>query len=98
MEGSSLKTISLELKKDLMGTLQTNFTRFPQPQPQPSTSTQTSSAHTRLMEHQMVIQLETCGIMITESKALAQDVSANTKGVRKKIPSTYNKMIFAMNS
>ena len=46
----------------------------------------------------MEIQLETCEIMITASKALAQDVSANMKGGWKKIPSMYKKMLFTMNS
>ena len=36
--------------------------------------------------------------MIKASKALAQDVSANTKGGPKKIPSMYNKMLFLINS
>ena len=75
MEGSSLKTIALELKKNLMGTLETNATQSPQPQTQPSPLTQPSSTHTRLMEHQMEIQLETSEIMITLSKALAKDIS-----------------------
>ena len=98
MEGLSLKTIALELKKNLMGTLEKNVTQSPHPQTQPSPSTQPSSEHTRLMEHQMAIQLETCGIMIIASKELAQDVSANTKVGWKKIPSMYNKIIFVMNS
>ena len=46
----------------------------------------------------MEVQLETCNIMITSSKALAQGVSAITKGVRNKIPCMYNKMLFEMNS
>ena len=74
MEGSILKTIALKLTKDLMGTLQTNVTQIPQPQPQPSPSTQPIPVHTRLMEHQMEIQLETCKTMIPASKALAQYV------------------------
>ena len=45
----------------------------------------------------MAIQLETCKSMITASKALAQDVSKNTKGVWKKIPSMYKKMLSEMN-
>ena len=53
MEGSILRTTALELKKNLMGTLETNVTQSPHPQTQPSPSTQTSSEHTRLMEHQM---------------------------------------------
>ena len=74
MEGLSLKTIALEIKKYLMGTLETNVTRYLQPQTQPSTSNQPISSHTRLMEHQMEIQLETCKTMIPASKALAQYV------------------------
>ena len=50
------------------------------------------------MEHQMEIQLETYGIMITASKALDQDVSENTNGGRKKIPSMYKKILFTINS
>ena len=50
------------------------------------------------MEHQTKIQLETCEIMITAGKALAQDFSANTKGGWNKIPFMYKKMLFAMNS
>ena len=98
MEGSSLKTIALKLKKDLIGTLQTNVTQFPQPQPQPSPSTQPRSTHSRLMWNQMEIQLETCKIMITASKSLAQDFLENKKGNWKKIPSMYNKMLFVMSS
>ena len=59
MEGSSLKTVALDLKTDMMETLETNITQYPKPQPQPSTSTQQSFAHTRLMEQQIEIQLET---------------------------------------
>ena len=95
MEGSSLKDIALELKNNLMGTLETNVTKYPQPQPQPSTLTQPSSSHTRIMKHQTAIQLETCESMITASKALAQYVSENMKGVWNKIPSMYKNMIFA---
>ena len=80
MEGSSLKSIALKLKKDLTGTLQTNDTWLPQPQPQPSPPIQLISSHTSLMEHQITIQLETCERMITASKSLAQYVSSNTKG------------------
>ena len=98
MEGSSLKTISLELKKNLMGTLGINVTQSPHPQTQPSPLTQQSSEDTRLMEHQMSIRLETCKSMITASKALAQDISENTKGRHKKIPSIYKKMRFTINS
>ena len=98
MEGSSLKDIALELKNNLMGTLETNVTKYPQPQPQPSTLTQPSSSHTRIMKHQTAIQLETCESMITASKALAQDVSENTKGRWKKITYMYKNMLFAMNS
>ena len=36
--------------------------------------------------------------MITASKALAQDISANTKGGCNKIPSMYKRMLFAVNS
>ena len=46
----------------------------------------------------MEIQFETCKIMITASKALAQDVSENTKGGWKNIPSIYKKILFAVNS
>ena len=46
----------------------------------------------------MAIQLETCEIMITASKAMAQYVSANTKGGWKKIPSMYKNMLLEMNS
>ena len=97
MEGSSLKTIALDLKNNLMGKLETNVTQYPQPQPQPSLSTQPSSAHTRRMEHQTEIQFETCESMITASKALAQYVSENTKVGWEKIPSVYNKMLFSVN-
>ena len=90
-KGSSLKTTSLEIKKNLMGTFETNVTEYLHPQAQQSPSTQPSSAHTRLMEHQTEIQLETWKIMVTASKALSQYVSANTKGGRKKIPSMYKK-------
>ena len=79
MEVWSLKTIDLELKKNLMGALETNFTQSPHPQTQPLPLTQPSSEHTRIMDHQIAIQLETCKIMVTASKALAQDVSSNTK-------------------
>ena len=98
MKSLSLKTIKLELKNNLMGILETIFTQSPYPQTQPSPSTQPSSEHTRLMEDQMAIQLETCKHMITASKALAQYVSANTKGGWNKIPYMYKKMIFTMNS
>ena len=81
-----------------METLETNVTQYPHPQTQPSPYTQPSSEHTRLMEHQMEIQLETCEIMITASKALDQYVSANTKGGWKKITYMYKKMLFVMNS
>ena len=36
--------------------------------------------------------------MLTVSKALARDFSANTKGGRKKIPSMNKKMLITMNS
>ena len=36
--------------------------------------------------------------MITASKALAQDVSENTKGGWKKIPYVYNRMLFMIDS
>ena len=36
--------------------------------------------------------------MITSSKAPVQDVSADTKGGWKKIPSMYKKILFAINS
>ena len=75
MEGLSLKTIAPELKKNLMETLKTNDNQSPHPQTKPSPSTQPSSKHIRLMEDQMAIQLETWKIMITASKALAQDFS-----------------------
>ena len=97
MEGLSLKTIALELKNNLMGILVTNTTQSPHPQTQSSPSTQPSSEHTKIMEHQMTIQLEIFKITIKASKALAQDVSENTKGGWKKITSMYKKMLFAMN-
>ena len=46
----------------------------------------------------MEIQLDTCEIIITASKALAQDVSTNMKGGWKKIPYMYKNMLFTMNS
>ena len=98
MEGSILKTISLELKNNLMGKSETNVTQYPHPQTQPSPSTQPSSEHTRLMEYQTEIQFNTCESMITASKALAQDVSKNTKGGWNNIPSMYKKMLFTINS
>ena len=49
------------------------------------------------MELQMRIQLETCKIMITASKALAQDISSNTKGELNKIPSMHKKMLSEIN-
>ena len=49
------------------------------------------------MEQQMEVQLETCNIMITSSKALAHNVSANMKGVWKKIPSMYKNVLFTTN-
>ena len=36
--------------------------------------------------------------MITASKALDQDVSENTNGGRRKIPSMYKKILFTINS
>ena len=36
--------------------------------------------------------------MITASKTLDQDVSSNTKDIRKKIPYMYKKMLFTMNT
>ena len=87
MESSSLKSIALGLNTNLIGTLETNVTIYPHPQTQPTPSTQPSSEHTRLMEHQMAIQLETCKIMMAARKALAQDVSSNMKGRWNKIPS-----------
>ena len=71
MEGSILKTIALKLTKDLMGTLQTNVTQIPQPQPKTSPSTHQLSVHTRLMETQVEIQMETCKTTITASKEIA---------------------------
>ena len=81
-----------------MGTLETNFIQYSHTQTQLSPYTQPSSEYTRLMEHQMEIQLETCERMITESKSLAQDVSANTKDGWNNIPSMYKKLLFTMNS
>ena len=81
-----------------MGKLEKNVTQSLQPQTQQSPLNQPSSTHTRLMEHQMEIHLETWKIMITSSKTLAQDVSKNKKDGWKKIPSIYDKMLFAMNS
>ena len=65
MEGSILKTISLELKKNLMGKLGKNVTQYPHTQTQPSPSTQPSSEHTSLMDNQLEIQSDTCKSMIT---------------------------------
>ena len=86
MEGSSLKNIALEIKNKLMGILETNVNRSPHNQTQPLPSTQPSPKHIRLMEHQMEIQLEKRESMITESKALAQYVSANRKIGWNKMP------------
>ena len=81
-----------------MGTLETNVTQSPHPQTQPSPLTQPSSKHSRLMEHQIAIQLEICESIITAIKSLDQDVSENTNVGWKRIPFMYKKILFAMNT